>query len=289
LILQQIVNGLTIGSAYGLVAIGYGLIFSVLKLINFAHGEVYMLGAFIAFTSISILSKSFIFAILAVIFGTASLGYLMATLVYLPMKGSPKISLIVASLALSMIMRNTAMFFWGTRTLAFPSIFPLTSFRIGDLRITYLQSGLLVVSFLLVSIFHLIIFKTKLGKAIRAVSLNYMMASVLGINPNYIITLVFLFGGALGGIAGVFVSSFYGSLSFDMGIAVGNRAFIACILGGMGSIFGAMFGGIIIGIAETLAIAYIAPDYKDAVAFIILILVLFFKPTGLFGGKELMK
>ena len=289
MILQQILNGLTIGSVYGLVAIGYGLIFSVLKLINFAHGEVYMFGAFIAFTSISILNRSFIFAILAVIFGTALLGYLMDRVVYRAMRDSPKISLLVASLALSMTLRNIAMFIWGTRTLAFPFIFPLTSFGIKDLRITYLQSGLLVLSFLLASVFHLIIFKTKLGKAIRAVSLNYMMASILGIKPNYIISLVFVFGGALGGIAGFLVSSFYGSLSFDMGIAVGYRAFVACILGGIGSIYGAMFGGIIIGIAETLAIAYIAPDYKDAIAFIVLVLVLFIKPTGLFGKKELME
>lgn len=288
MLLQQIANGLTIGSVYGLVAIGYTLIFGVLRLINFAHGEVYMFGAFIAFTSISILNRSFIFAILAVIFGTALLGYLMDKVVYRPMRGSPRISLLVGSLALSLVLRNIAMFSWGSRTFPFPPVFPLTSFRIGDLRITYLQIGILVASFLLASIFHLFIYKTKLGKAVRAVSLNYKMASVLGINPNRIIVLIFAFGGALGGIAGVIVSSFYGSLSFDMGTAVGLRAFVACILGGIGSIYGAMLGGIIIGIAETMAIAYIAPSYKDVIAFIVLVLVLFFKPTGLFGKKELM-
>jgi len=289
LLLHQIINGLTIGSIYGLIAIGYGLIFSVLRLINFAHGEVYMFGAFIAFTSLTFLNKSLAFSIVAVMFGTALLGYFMEKSTYRPLRGSPRITLLVSSLAVSMVLRNIAMFIWGTRTYGFRTPIPLTSFRIGDLKVTYLQLGILVLSFLLASIFQLVILKTKTGKAIRAVSLNYKIASALGINPDFIISVVFISGGVLGGIAGILVSTYYGTVSFSMGAIAGHKAFIACVLGGMGSVYGSMLGGIIIGLSEALAIAYISPAYKDAIAFIILIIVLLFKPTGLFGKKELLK
>jgi len=289
LLLNQIINGLTIGSIYGLVAIGYGLIFSILRLINFAHGEVYMFGAFIAFTSLTILNKSLAFSILAVMFGTALLGYFMEKFTYRPLRGSPRITLLVSSLAVGMVLRNIAMFIWGTRTYGFRTPIPLTSFRIGDLKVTYMQLGILVLSFLLASIFQFVILKTKIGKAIRAVSLNYKIASALGINPDFVISSVFIFGGVLGGIAGILVSTYYGTVCFNMGAIAGNKAFIACVLGGMGSVYGSMLGGIIIGLSEALAIAYISPAYKDAIAFIILIIVLLFKPTGLFGKKELLK
>ncbi len=281
--LQQVVNGITTGCIYGLVALGYTLIFGVIGLINFAHGEVYMFGAFIAFSVLALLGGPFSLAIVAVIIGTALLGCLMDGLVYRPMRMAPRVSQLITAMAVSIVLRNTAMLAWGTRTRAFPSIFPLRAMEFWGIRVTQLQLAIPVLTLLLMIGLHLLIYRTRLGKAVRATSLDLEMASALGIEPNHIIATIFALGASMGGLAGVLVSIFYGSLSFDMGVAVGLRAFVACILGGIGSIHGAMLGGLIIGLAEAMAVGYISPGYKDAIAFLILTLVLIAKPSGIFG------
>lgn len=281
--LQQLINGITVGCIYGLVSLGYTLIFGVIGLINFAHGEVYMFGAFIAFSVLVMLGGPFFLAVIAVIIGAALLGYLMDRIAYRPMRTAPRVSQLITALAVSMVLRNLAMLIWGTRTMAFPSVFSIRVLEFAGIRVTQLQLAIPVLTLLLMIGLHMLIYSTRLGKAIRAVSLDSEIASTIGIEPNYVIAAIFSLGASLGGVAGVLVAIFYGSISFDMGVTVGLRAFVACILGGMGSIHGAMLGGLIIGLAEVMVTGYISPGYKNAIVFLILTLVLVVKPSGIFG------
>ncbi len=281
--LQQVINGITVGCIYGLVSLGYTLIFGVIGLINFAHGEIYMFGAFIAFSVLSILGGPFFLAVIAVIIGAALLGYLMDRIVYRPIRTAPRVSQLITALAISMVLRNLAMLIWGTRTMAFPSVFSIRVLEFAGIRVTQLQLAIPAITLLLMIGLHKLIYSTRLGKAVRATSLDSEIASAMGIEPNHVIAAVFALGASLGGVAGLLVALFYGSISFDMGITVGLRAFVACIIGGIGSIHGAMLGGLIIGLAEVMATGYISPGYKNAIAFIILTLVLVVKPSGIFG------
>ncbi|MQY69720.1 MAG: branched-chain amino acid ABC transporter permease [Firmicutes bacterium] len=281
--LQQVINGITVGCIYGLVSLGYTLIFGVIGLINFAHGEIYMFGAFIAFSVLSILGGPFFLAVIAVIIGAALLGYLMDRIVYRPIRTAPRVSQLITALAISMVLRNLAMLIWGTRTMAFPSVFSIRVLEFAGIRVTQLQLAIPAVTLLLMIGLHKLIYSTRLGKAVRATSLDSEIASAMGIEPNHVIAAVFALGASLGGVAGLLVALFYGSISFDMGVTVGLRAFVACIIGGIGSIHGAMLGGLIIGLAEVMATGYISPGYKNAIAFIILTLVLVVKPSGIFG------
>jgi branched-chain amino acid transport system permease protein len=283
LFLQQVINGITVGCIYGLVSLGYTLIFGVIGLINFAHGEIYMFGAFIAFSVLSILGGPFFLAVIAVIIGAALLGYLMDRIVYRPIRTAPRVSQLITALAISMVLRNLAMLIWGTRTMAFPSVFSIRVLEFAGIRVTQLQLAIPAVTLLLMIGLHKLIYSTRLGKAVRATSLDSEIASAMGIEPNHVIAAVFALGASLGGVAGLLVALFYGSISFDMGVTVGLRAFVACIIGGIGSIHGAMLGGLIIGLAEVMATGYISPGYKNAIAFIILTLVLVVKPSGIFG------
>jgi len=283
LFLQQVINGITVGCIYGLVSLGYTLIFGVIGLINFAHGEVYMFGAFIAFSVLSILGGPFFLAVIAVIIGAALLGYLMDGIVYRPIRTAPRVSQLITALAISMVLRNLAMLIWGTRTMAFPSVFSIRVLEFAGIRVTQLQLAIPAVTLLLMIGLHKLIYSTRLGKAVRATSLDSEIASAMGIEPNHVIAAVFALGASLGGVAGLLVALFYGSISFDMGVTVGLRAFVACIIGGIGSIHGAMLGGLIIGLAEVMATGYISPGYKNAIAFLILTMVLVVKPSGIFG------
>jgi len=283
LFLQQVINGITVGCIYGLVSLGYTLIFGVIGLINFAHGEVYMFGAFIAFSVLSMLGGPFFLAVIAVIIGAALLGYLMDGIVYRPIRTAPRVSQLITALAISMVLRNLAMLIWGTRTMAFPSVFSIRVLEFAGIRVTQLQLAIPAVTLLLMIGLHKLIYSTRLGKAVRATSLDSEIASAMGIEPNHVIAAVFALGASLGGVAGLLVALFYGSISFDMGVTVGLRAFVACIIGGIGSIHGAMLGGLIIGLAEVMATGYISPGYKNAIAFLILTMVLVVKPSGIFG------
>jgi len=242
-----------------------------------------MFGAFIAFSVLSILGGPFFLAVIAVIIGAALLGYLMDRIVYRPIRTAPRVSQLITALAISMVLRNLAMLIWGTRTMAFPSVFSIRVLEFAGIRVTQLQLAIPAVTLLLMIGLHKLIYSTRLGKAVRATSLDSEIASAMGIEPNHVIAAVFALGASLGGVAGLLVALFYGSISFDMGVTVGLRAFVACIIGGIGSIHGAMLGGLIIGLAEVMATGYISPGYKNAIAFIILTLVLVVKPSGIFG------
>lgn len=271
MLVQQLVNGLTIGAIYGLVGLGFALIYGVLDLVNFAHGDVYMVGAFVAFSGLG-MGLGFWPTLIITILITALLGIFIEKIAYKPIRKAPAISQLVSSLALAIVLRNIAMLIWGSHTVPFPNLF-------GE----HLQMVIPIVVFVLVLVMHLVLTRTKLGTAVRATSMDRETASALGVNVDRIISMVFAIGSGLGGLAGILVGMYYSSISFDMGAMMGLKAFIAAIVGGLGSIYGAIVGGVLLGVSESLAGAYISPAYKNALAFIILVIVLLVRPAGLLG------
>jgi len=282
-LIQQIVNGLTIGSTYGLVALGYTLIYGVLGLINFAHGEIYMLGAFLAFTFVTMLHLPYWASLSLAIALSGVFGLVIEVVAYKPIRTATKSSQLISALAMSIVLRNSAMLLWGSKTLPFPRMVGQGVIQVSDVRFSILQIVIPVSALVLMIMLHVFIKHTWLGVSVRAVSQDLGMASMLGIESEKVIALVFSLGSSLGAVAGILVATFYSSISFDMGILVGLKSFIAAILGGIGSIYGAMLGGLLLGLAESVAAAYISPAYKDALAFGVLVIVLLIKPSGLLG------
>lgn len=283
MLIQQIVNGLTIGSTYGLVALGYTLIYGVLGLINFAHGEIYMLGAFLAFTFVTMLHLPYWASLSLAIALSGVFGLVIEVVAYKPIRTATKSSQLISALAMSIVLRNSAMLLWGSKTLPFPRMVGQGVIQVSDVRFSILQIVIPVSALVLMIMLHVFIKHTWLGVSVRAVSQDLGMASMLGIESEKVIALVFSLGSSLGAVAGILVATFYSSISFDMGILVGLKSFIAAILGGIGSIYGAMLGGLLLGLAESVAAAYISPAYKDALAFGVLVIVLLIKPSGLLG------
>ncbi|NPV69834.1 MAG: branched-chain amino acid ABC transporter permease [Firmicutes bacterium] len=283
MLLQQIINGLTVGSTYGLVALGYTLIYGVLGLINFAHGEIYMIGAFMGFTTLALANLPFWFSIALSVLGAATTGFFVERIAYRPIRKATKSAQLISALGMSIVLRNLAMLAWGSKTLPFPRVLANDALDIAGARFSVLQAVIPLCAVALMFALNGYIGHTRMGISVRAVSLDPEMASMMGIESNRVIGAVFILGSALGGIAGMLVAMFYASISFDMGVIVGIKSFIAAILGGIGSIHGAMIGGLILGLAESFAAAYISPAYKDALAFVLLLLVLLFKPSGILG------
>ncbi len=294
--LEQLLNGLTIGSFYALIALGYSMVFGVMKLINFAHGDLFALGSYLGFT-ILVLGNAYITSYLglwggmiaAIIIAAiclAVVGTLVERIAYLPIYPAGRLPLVVSALGVSIFLQNSIMVVWGPRPQAYTSnVVPSAYLQIGEVRITLLQIIILVLSFLLMSILYYIIQKTTFGAAIRASALDRDTAALMGININTIIFFIFALGPALGGTAGVMVGMYYRKISFTMGWNYGLKAFTATILGGIGNIPGAMIGGLLLGVLEMLGSGYISTAYKDVFVFIVLILVLIFRPRGLLGEK----
>ncbi|MCD6473215.1 branched-chain amino acid ABC transporter permease [Candidatus Aerophobetes bacterium] len=297
---QQLINGLTIGSFYALIALGYSLVYGVMKLINFAHGDLFTLGCYIGYTLLvwvsAFLTSLFgIWGCLAVgmivsAIGVGGAGILMERVAYRPIYPAGRLPAVVSALGVSIFLENFIMVVWGPRYLAYRSSFiPTAYWQIGSFRITILQVVILVLSFLLMGLLYYIIEKTTFGAAIRASSFDRDTAALMGIDINKIIFFIFSVGPALGGATGVMVGMYYRQISFTMGWVYGLRAFTATIIGGIGNIPGAMIGGIILGILEMLGAGYISAAWKDVFVFIVLILVLIFRPTGLIGEKKAEK
>lgn len=274
LFVDQLFNGLTIGSIYGLVGLGFSLIYSILGLINFAHGDMYMFGAFIGYTAMSLLDVNFYVAIIIVLLLCGLLGILVERVAYKPIRKYPAITQMVSSLAVGIVLRNLAMIIWGSQT------YPFKSNIDANIRVL-----IPVIVFILMISMHIFLTRTRYGIAIRATSMDLDMASSLGINSEKTISIIYSVGSCLGGFAGILVAAYYESLSFDIGAMMGIKSFIATIIGGLGSMYGPFVGGFILGISESLAQAYISSAYKDALAFIILIIILFVRPAGLLGKK----
>ena len=293
---EQIINGLTIGSFYALIALGYSMVYGVMKLINFAHGDFFAIGAYVGFSLLvwasALISNhiglwgGMIVAMLVAGICVALVGMLTERVAYRPIYAAGRLPAVVSALGVSIFLENAIMVIWGPRYLAYTSdIVPTTRLYIGSIQISALQVVILVLSFSLMAVLYYIIHKTTFGAAIRASALDRDTAALMGININTVILFIFTLGPALGGMTGVMVGLYYRQLNFTMGWNYGLKAFTATILGGIGNIPGAMFGGLILGVLEMLGAVYISAAYKDVFVFLILILVLIFRPTGLFGEK----
>lgn len=293
---EQIVNGLTIGSFYALIALGYSMVYGVMKLINFAHGDFFALGSYAGYTLL-VWGSAFvsnylglwggmIVAMLVAGVCVALVGVGVERVAYRPIYASGRLPAVVSALGASIFIENAIMVLWGPRYLAYTSeMVSTTRFSIGGVHINALQMIILLFSFLLMGLLYYIIQKTTFGAAIRASALDRDTAALMGININTVILFIFILGPALGGMTGVMVGMYYRQISFIMGWNYGLKAFTATILGGIGNIPGAMFGGLILGVLEMLGAGYISAAWKDVFVFLILILVLIFRPTGLFGEK----
>ena len=294
--LEQMINGLTIGSFYALIALGYSMVYGVMKLINFAHGDLFALGSYLGFsllvwgsayvTSRVGLAGGMIAAMLIAAIGIGMAGIIVERIAYRPIYPAGRLPAVVSALGVSIFLQNAIMVVWGPRYQAYPvNVVPTVRFEIGGIHITLLQIIILILSFILLALLYYIIQKTTFGAAIRASALDRDTAALMGINIDTIIFFIFALGPALGGTAGVMVGMYYRSISFTMGWNYGLKAFTATILGGIGNIPGAMLGGLLLGIFEMLGSAYISTAYKDVFVFLILILVLIFRPRGLLGEK----
>ncbi|HBY57068.1 MAG TPA: branched-chain amino acid ABC transporter permease [Candidatus Atribacteria bacterium] len=294
--LEQMINGLTIGSFYALIALGYSMVYGVMKLINFAHGDLFALGSYLGFTLLVWgnayvttnfgLAGGMIAAMLIAAIGIGMAGILVERIAYRPIYPAGRLPAVVSALGVSIFLENMIMVIWGPRYQAYPvNVVPTVRFEIGGIHITLLQIIILILSFILLAFLYYIIQKTTFGAAIRASALDRDTAALMGININTVIFFIFALGPALGGTAGVMVGMYYRQISFTMGWNYGLKAFTATILGGIGNIPGAMVGGLLLGIFEMLGSAYISTAYKDVFVFLILILVLIFRPRGLLGEK----
>ena len=290
---EQLINGITLGGIYALISLGYTMVYGVLRLINFAHSEIFMLGAYIGFFVLVLLgpfihanvAMAMFLAFLSAIILSGLAGLIIERFAYRPLRKSGRLAPLISAIGISLVLQNLVMIFVSPQSLPFPEVFPSRDFLIAGVSINSFQIFVLTTSILLMVLLHYFVQHTKLGCAIRATSLDKETAKLMGINPNKIISLVFFIGGGLGGAAGVLVGIFYGSIKYNMGFTYGIKAFTAAVLGGIGSIPGAMIGGLLLGVLESLYAGYISSTYKDVFAFIILILVLIVRPTGIMGAR----
>ena len=291
---QQFTNGLAVGSIYALIALGYTMVYGVLKLINFAHSELFTLGAYLGLTLLTSLALTDrigpiwgILVLVLMIMGLiAIVGAILDRVAYRPLRQSPRLSVVVSALGASIFLQNTIMLIYGARFQVYPQdILPKSALNMFGIEIPLVRLLVLLASLLMMVFLYLFIQKTKVGTAIRAAAIDQGAARLMGINVDRVILLVFMIGPAMGGTAGLMVGLYYGQINFVMGWSYGLKAFTAAILGGIGNIPGAMLGGIILGVIEALGAAYISFAWKDAIAFLVLILILIIRPSGILGER----
>lgn len=289
--LQQLINGLTMGSIYALTAIGYTMVFGILELVNFSHGSVYMIGAFLTLTFITALGMNIGVALILSILLTGILGIMVDKIAIAPLrkKNTPKINALIGTIGVSIFLQNLAMLVFGSETKNFPVIINNGFINAGSYKLSYIQIIIFSIAIVLMAGLSFFISKSKLGKAMRAAAQNMNAARLMGINVNRIISMTFFIGAALAAISGTLVGAYYQNVDSTMGYMAGLKAFSAAVLGGIGELKGAVIGGLLIGVIETFAAGYISAGYRDAIAFAVLILVLVIKPSGLFGKKAFKK
>jgi branched-chain amino acid transport system permease protein len=321
ILLQQIINGLTLGSVYAIVALGYTMVYGIVQLINFAHGEVVMVGAMTALSVISALAGSSLPPFAIVVAGVLcavpvcmAVGFTMERVAYRPLRGAPRLAPLITAIGISIILQQLAMLIWSRNPLSFPQIIDNPVFEIGGAHISAVQIAIISGSFLMMGALTLLVYRTRLGIAMRATSENPQVAGLMGINVNKVIAATFVIGAGLGAIAGVMVGTYYGIAHYTMGGLLGLKAFSAAVLGGIGNLAGAMLGGILLGVVEALGAGYIGEftdlcqiwgiadiladrcardhhvvlfgsNYQDVFAFMVLIAVLVFRPSGLLGER----
>jgi Branched-chain amino acid ABC-type transport system, permease components len=283
---QQLVNGLALGSTYALIALGYTMVYGIIQLLNFAHGEIYMMGAFVALFLVLVLKVNVFLAMIAAMIFCALLGVFIEFIAYRPLRKSSRLSALISAIGVSIFLSTLALLVFGADAKGFPdNSFPIVQFHLGQAEFSSLQLLIFGVSALLMLALEFIVHKTKIGKAMRAVSQDYNTAALMGVNINLIIAFTFALGSSLAAAGGVLVGIYFNAVSFNMGLMAGLKAFAAAVLGGIGSIPGAMLGGIFLGVIEVFGVALGYSSYRDAIAFAILIVFLLFKPTGLLGQK----
>jgi branched-chain amino acid transport system permease protein len=312
------VNGLTLGAVYAIVALGYTMVYGIIQLINFAHGEVVMIGAMVAFTVINALAAAGMPPLMVVLAGTACAipvcmlsAYAMERLAYRPLRGAPRLAPLITAIGVSIILQHLAMMIWSRNVLAFPQIIPLKTYNILGASITGVQIAILTLCFLIMGGLALLVYRTRLGTAMRATAQNPQVAKLMGVDVNRVIASTFVIGAALAAVAGVMVGTYYGVAQYTMGSVLGLKAFAAAVLGGIGNIPGAMAGGLLLGLVEALGAGYIGDftdlcryglgpadkcadgghfvlfgsNYQDVFCFLVLILVLVFRPSGILGER----
>lgn len=294
--LQHLLNGITIGSGYALIALGYTLVYGVMKLINFAHGEVYMIGAYLAYIIVSLLPGMLPFLqghvfllVVTALFVAAILcslyGFYLEKICYRPLRSAPKLSPLISALGASIFLQNFVMITMGAKDKIFPQLFTAQSMRLAGVSFTWLQLAIIASSVVLMVGLYWFINRTRLGIAIKATSTDPFMAALLGINVDTVISTTFMVGSFLAACAGAMIGLYYGTINFTLGYLGGIKAFTAAVLGGIGSVSGAMVGGLLLGVIEALGAGYFSTEYKDVYAFFILIAVLIFRPAGLLGKR----
>ncbi|CCO22823.1 branched-chain amino acid ABC transporter permease [Maridesulfovibrio hydrothermalis] len=288
--LQQLINGITLGSVYALIALGYTMVYGIIQLINFAHGEFFAAGGYVGVIFMSYLLSQGAPAwvclsgslILAMAY-CAMLAMAVEKVAYKPLRNSSRLSVLLAALGMSIFLQNGLMLTQGVYDKPYPTELTQGGFEFGTVMLSYMQLFIVsLTAFLLVAL-NFLVFKTRIGKAMRSTAQDKIMSALVGINSNRIISLTFAIGAALAAAAGIMVGLYYGSVRYDMGFVPGIKAFAAAVLGGIGNITGAMIGGFIIGMVEIFAAGYISGEYKDVFAFVILIGVLYFRPSGIMG------
>lgn len=299
--LQHLINGLTLGAIYGLIAIGYTMVYGIIRMINFAHGEIYMVGAFVAVTAFTLLAVlgitavplALVIVLLVAILFTAAYGWTVERIAYRPLRGAPKLAPLISAIGMSILLQNYVMLTQGARPKPLPPVLTggvtLWQGEGFSLGITYIQLFIILLTLALMAGFTLLITRTALGRAQRACEQDRTMAGLLGINVDRTISMTFVMGASLAAVAGVLVTMYYGVIDFYIGFLAGMKAFTAAVLGGIGSLPGAMLGGLLIGLIEAFFTGYVSGAYKDVAAFSILILVLVLRPTGLLGRPDIEK
>ncbi|HWS30504.1 MAG TPA: branched-chain amino acid ABC transporter permease [Clostridia bacterium] len=285
--LQQLVNGFSLGSIYALIALGYTMVYGIIKLINFAHCDVYMVGAYVGYFCMTALQLPFWYALIIAMLVCMLLGMSIERIAYKPLRGAPRIAALITAIGVSLLLEYGMMFFVGAGVRSYPPVtgFMTETFNLNGVVVSAQQVIIIGVTVVLMTVLQIIVKYTKVGKSMRAVSTDSDAAELMGVNVNRTVSFTFAIGSALAGAAGVMVGVYYNSINPLMGMLPGLKAFIAAVFGGIGILPGAMLGGYFIGMVEVLVAGYINSTYRDAVVFFILILILIFKPAGLLGKK----
>ena len=319
--LQQVVNGLTLGSVYAVVALGYTMVYGIIQLINFAHGEVVMIGAMVAFSVITSLAAAGMPPLVVVMLGVScavpvcmAVGYAMERLAYRPLRRAPRLAPLITAIGVSIILQHLAMLVWTRNVIAFPQIIRIQTYTVAGATITNVQIAIVALCVAIMAGLAFLVYRTRLGTAMRATAQNPQVAGLMGVDANRVIAATFIIGAGLGAVAGVMVGTYYGIAQYTMGSVLGLKAFSAAVLGGIGNIPGAMLGGVVLGVVEALGAGYIGDltdlcrygwlasllaercasdghfilfgsNYQDVFAFVVLILVLVFRPSGLLGER----